>query len=401
VALAAALLLVSGCKNSSSSSGSESSGVANKTQLVFGFSYSATGANANEGKLMADGYKFWADTVNSKGGLKVGGKSLKVALKSYDDQSVNTNAATNTQKLITDDKVDFILGPYGSANNIAAEVVTEKNRYIMMDTEGASTDIFANGVKYVVTNGPLANQYPTEAINFLAAQSPKPVLGVVYADDSFSKQVGAAACAQGKDQGLQVAVCQQYPTGNKDYSTLINQLKSANVTAVFAAGHADEALQIVQQEGQLGFKPTATIQTVGPSTPSFAQQLGPAAENQFGTSSWVSTLSFKDDLFGSAADYATNFKKAFNYDPDYHNAQATAGAELLGMAIQKANSLDQDKVLAALKSLSVTTFQAPFQPKPDGTNGAAFQLLGQVQSGKFTSVFPDKYGAAKPVFPAK
>jgi len=398
LALAMAPVLLAGCKSASSASGS----IGNKTNLTFGFSYPATGSLANEGKLMKDGYQFWADTLNAKGGLKVGGKTLKVALKSYDDESNANNAANNTQKLITDDKVDFVLGPYGSASNLSAQTVAEKNKVVFMDTEGASNDIFSKGYKYTVYNGPLATQYPVEAINFLASQNPKPKLAVFWADDAFSKLVGQKTVDLAKEKGIEVAVSQQYPTGNKDFSTLITQAKSSGAQAVFAAGHADEALQIVKQEQQLDFKPAATIQTVGPTTPGFVQQLGAAAENQFGTTSWTGTIeAYKDDLFGTAPTFAANFKKAVGQDPDYHNVQSSAGAEILGLAIQKANSLDQDKVLAALHSLDIMTVGGPFKANTDGSDANALSLLGQVQGGNFVAVYPDKYSSAKPKYVVK
>ena len=393
-----AAVALTACKSSSGSSGS----IGSKSSLVIGFSYSSTGSLANEGKLMHDGYQLWADTVNSKGGLKVGGKSLKVQLKSYDDESNANNAASNTQKLITDDKVDFVLGPYGSANTLAAETVAEKNKYVFLDAEGAANEIFAKNYKYVVANVPLATTYPTQAMNFLAAQTPKPKLAVIWADDAFSKTVGQAAVDQAKQKGLDVVVSQQYPAGNKDFSTLITQMKSGGAQAVFAAGHADEALQVVKQEQQLDFHPGATIQTVGPTTPSFVTALGTAAENQYGTASWTSTIgAFKDDLFGSASTYAANYKKAFGQDPDYHSAGSSAGAEILGLGIQKANSLDQDKVLTALKSLDVMTVGGPFKANADGSNANGIILLGQVQGGQFVSVFPDKYAFKKPLYPVK
>lgn len=396
--LALAAMLAAGCKSSSGSSGS----VGNKSTLTIGFSYSSTGSLANEGKLMKDGYQLWADTINGKGGLKVGGKSLKVQLKFYDDESNANNAANNTQKLITDDKVDFVLGPYGSANTLAAETVAEKNKYVFLDAEGASNDIFSKGYKYVVGNVPLATEYPVEAINFLAAQNPKPKLAVLWADDAFSKLVGQTASDLGKKQGLDVVVAQQYPTGNKDFSTLVTQAKNAGAQAVFAAGHADEALQIVKQEQQLDFHPGATIQTVGPTTPSFAQSLGPAAEGQYGTSSWTGTITaFKDDLFGTAPNYNDTFKKALSYDPDYHNAGASEGAEVLGLAIQKANSLSQDKVLDALHQLDVMTFAGPFKAKADGSNEKGLIILGQIRDGKFVSVFPNQYASTKALYPVK
>jgi branched-chain amino acid transport system substrate-binding protein len=399
--LGMAAALLASCKSASPGTGG-GGGAANKTQLVFGFSTSITGSLANEGKLTRDGYQMWADTVNQKGGLKVGGKSLKVALKFYDDESNANTAANNVQKLITQDQVDFILGPYGSPNNLSAVVVTEKNKYILLDTEGATNDLFNKGYHNIVGIVPLATLYPVPAVDFLSTQNPKPKLAVVWADDAFSKVVGQAMVDQSKAKGFDVVVAQQYPTGLKDFSTLITQMKSSNADVVFGAGHADEAVQIAKQEQQLNYHPVATIQTVGPTTPSFVQSLGPAAEGQFGTASWTATITgFKDDLFGNPANYASAYRQKFGYDPDYHSTQASIGAEVLGLAIQKANSTDQEKVLAALHQLDVMTVGGPFKAGSDGSNQGAAMLLGQIQNGNFAAVWPDKFASAKAKYPAK
>lgn len=399
-ALAVSLLLLAGCK--SASPGSSGGGAGNKTQVLVGFSTSITGSLANEGKLTRDGYQMWADSVNDKGGLKVGGKSLKVALKFYDDESNANTAANNIQKLITQDQVDFILGPYGSANNLTAVVVTEKNKYILLDTEGATNDLFNKGYHSIVGIVPLATLYPVPVVDFAAAQNPKPKMAVVWADDAFSKVVGQSAVDQAKAKGIDVVVAQQYPTGLKDFSTLITQMKGSNADMVFGAGHADEAVQIVKQEQQLNYHPSATIQTVGVTTPSFVQSLGPASDGQFGTASWTSSISnFKDDLFGSASDYAKNYKAKFGYEPDYHSTQASVGGEVLGLAIQKANSVDQEKVLSALHQLDTMTVGGPFKAGSDGSNQGAAMLLGQIQNGGFVAVWPDKFASAKPKYPAK
>ena len=366
ILLALLVALASACKSSSTSnSGSGGSGVGAKSSLLFGFSTSITGSLANEGKLTRDGYQMWADTVNSKGGLKVGGKSLKVQLKYYDDESNASTAATKVQKLITQDKADFLLGPYGSANNLTAVTAAEKNKNILLDTEGASNDIFAKGYHYVVGIVPLATAYPAPALDFLSAQSPKPKVGVVWADDAFSKLVGQSMVDQAKAKGLDVTFSQQYPTGLKDFSTLITQLKSSNADVVFGAGHADEAVQLVKQEQQLDYRPSATIQTVGPTTPSFAQALGQASEGQFGVSAWTGSITaFKDDLFGAAPAYASAFKQAFGYDPDYHNSQASLGAEVLGLAIQNANSLDHREGVERLASTRCVDLRRAVQGGP-------------------------------------
>lgn len=106
--------------------------------IRFGASLSLTGNLAGEGKLVRDGYDFWVRHVNERGGIKVAGKSYKVEIKYYDDESNAKSAALLTEKLITEDGVKFILGPYGSGATFAASAVTEKYGIPMVAANAAS-----------------------------------------------------------------------------------------------------------------------------------------------------------------------------------------------------------------------------------------------------------------------
>ena len=92
--------------------------------IVFGAALAATGSTAREGELTKEGYDFWKDYVNAHGGMKVAGKTYNVDIKYYDDESNPQTAARLIEKLVSEDHVSFILGPYGSANSATAEATS-------------------------------------------------------------------------------------------------------------------------------------------------------------------------------------------------------------------------------------------------------------------------------------
>ena len=97
--------------------GSSSGGAGGSDTLVFGAPVSLTGSLSHEGTDTLNGYHLWADQVNAAGGIKVGDKTYKVSIKYYDDASSAQKSAQLTKQLITSDKVNFLLGPYGSARS--------------------------------------------------------------------------------------------------------------------------------------------------------------------------------------------------------------------------------------------------------------------------------------------
>ncbi len=120
-------LIIPGCGALGEQGAGKSSNV-----LKVGVALSATGAIAREGEAMKKGYELWKDTVNEKGGINIGGKKYNVEIIYYDDKSDATTAGKLVEKLITEDKVDFIFGPFGSGVSAAASAISEKYQKIMI-----------------------------------------------------------------------------------------------------------------------------------------------------------------------------------------------------------------------------------------------------------------------------
>ncbi len=121
--------------------------------IVFGAAISLTGKTAKEGEYTRDGYQFYVDTMNQAGGIKVGGKTYKVALKYYDDESKSERTAQLVEKLINEDKVNFLLGPYASAPTATAAPIAEKYKIPMVEANGSAESIFNKGYKYSFMEG--------------------------------------------------------------------------------------------------------------------------------------------------------------------------------------------------------------------------------------------------------
>lgn len=116
--------------------------------LLFGAPLSLTGSTAKEGGLTRDGYELWKETYNAAGGIRAGSKRYRIETKYYDDESNAQKSATLAEKLINEDKVNFLLGPYGTSATLQVSTVAEKNKIPMIEGNGAAESIFEQGYQY-------------------------------------------------------------------------------------------------------------------------------------------------------------------------------------------------------------------------------------------------------------
>lgn len=368
--------------------------------LKIGAPVAATGPDAREGALTKQGYDFWADTVNARGGIKAGGQSYRVHVLYYDDQSKPQTSAELTDRLVTQDHVAVLLGPYGSAATFADEGIAEKYKVPLIAAEGAATKLFSQGYKYVFGPTSQANQYAAIMLQTAAALSPKPEsVAIITADDLFSIEVAEGARDWANTNGLKVAYYQKYPVGTADLSAALTAIKSANADVLIESGHLQESLLVMKQAQSLNVNAKFFGFTVGPTTPDFVKALGPAAEYVFASSQWTPDVKYRGPVFGSARQYADAFQKRYGFEPDYHVANASAGGLVLQLAIEKAGSVDPQKIRDALASLNAVTFYGPIRFNDAGMNVAKSMVTVQIQHGKVVTVWPADVAAAKPVYP--
>ncbi|MEO6960010.1 MAG: ABC transporter substrate-binding protein, partial [Burkholderiaceae bacterium] len=176
-------------------------------EIVLGTSVQLTGADANTGRYYQDAYKFAIDKINEAGGIKVDGKPYKLTLKLYDNQSdVNLSVRQYTQ-LVTQDKVNFLLGGFASNFSVADSAVSEKYKVPMVQGGGASDQIFSRGFKYIFGTLPAASNYFGSTIAMLKQVKPAPEsVALLYADDSFDVSVAKGTRPLLKAAGLNVVM---------------------------------------------------------------------------------------------------------------------------------------------------------------------------------------------------
>lgn len=356
-------------------------------EIVLGASVQLTGSSANTGRYYRDAYKMAIEKINEKGGVKVDGKTYKLALKLYDNQSnVNLSVRQYTE-LVTKDKVNFLLGPFASNFTIADSAISEKYQVPMIEGGGASNQIFSRNFKYIFGTLAPASNYFGSTIAMLQKVKPVPQkVALLYADDSFDVSVAKGTRPLLKKANLNTVMDERYSSNSSNFNTLLSQIKAKKVDAVLVAGHETEILNFIRQAKSLNVSPNMYSFTVGVPSEDFRKALGKDANYAFGMTAWLPSPTLKDQWFGNAQEFSKAYKAKYGYSPDYHAASGIADVETIVKAVETANSLDPKKVRDAI---AASDFNSLYGKIAFGKNGqiSLDQTVVQVQKGMPEPVF--------------
>jgi len=383
----ASVLLLAGCASKKDTGGGSPGG---SDKLVLGASLSLTGSLAREGNLTKEGYELCRQVVNAKGGVPVGDKKLTLEIEFQDDTS-KPDTAGQLIDSYNGKGIRLILGPYGSATTEAAAAVIERNNQVMAEGAGADDKIFTKGYKRTFAVLSPAKSYVAsmvQAINDLANPKPK-TIAFISADDGFSKTAAEGGVARAKELGFEVFPTELVPNGTSDVSTALTKIRPKNPDVILGSVHLAEGIAIIKQSKELGLNPQAFGETVAPPTPDCVKTLAASAEGVLGSSQWTTTTAGSDKYFGSASDYAKTFAAQFGgRQPQYHGAEATAACLAMVLAVEKAGSIEPDKVRDALAALDTPSFFGPLKFTDKGQNLTKQMVVIQIQNGKQVTVWP-------------
>jgi branched-chain amino acid transport system substrate-binding protein len=368
--------------------------------LKLGASVGITGRLSKEGGYVKDGYTLWMEEVNKRGGIKVGNDRYKVEIIFYDDKSDPQTGAKLTEKLITEDKVKFILGPYGSGITLATSAIGEKYKVLTVACQANAVNIYERGFKYIISILPPATYYLRPVVDLSQKLKPQAKsAAVIWADDSFPEYCGMGARDYCKEKGLNVVYEGKYPKDAKDLSSILLEAKSKNPDILLGGTYFNDGLLITKQMKEANFDVKMLGLSVGPQLPAFVENLGKDAEYVMGCEWWTPFSPWKDDLFGTAKNYSDMMQKRFGYVPSYHPTSASVAGEVLQMAIEKAGTLDVDKVTDTLRNMKVTTVWGPMAWNKAGQNTEIHSSAVQVLKGKMEMVYPFEGKTADVVYP--
>ena len=367
--------------------------------IKIGAALSETGKFSVEGTDSRRGYDTWVRWVNDiYGGIKLDGERYEVEVVYYDDESDADTAANLVQKLIDEDDVDFLLGPYSTGLTTGTSAIAEANNIIMVEGNGTSDTMFERGFKNLFLVATIASDYTKSGIAELAAKGATTAV-VVYEDTSFPTAVANGAIKHLEEAGIEVLAVETYPKDIQDVSAIMTKFRDLDPDVFIGGGHYNDAVLFVNSAKELGFDPDGMLITVGPSNPKLVEELGADVEGVLGPTQWESSMAYRGEYFGSAEDYASYYESLWGDPPVYQSASATASGLALHLAIEAAGSTDSDTVREALRGLDVDTFYGPISFDERGVNVGKPMGTVQVQDGAINVVAPSAAAVASLTYP--
>jgi branched-chain amino acid transport system substrate-binding protein len=354
-----------------------------------GASISLTGRYDRTGRELKNGYDLWAEQTNAAGGIL--GRQVEFVV--YDDTSDPETARNLYEKLISEDKVDLVIGPYSSPVTLPASTVAEKYSYPMIVSGASATDIYTRGYKNVFGVYTAAPLYMDGAIDIANKQGYRSV-AIINENSAFAKDTVSGARKKAQDAGMQIVFEEEYPNTVRDLNPILTKMRPLNPDVLIGGTYGEDATLLMRQLKDLNWAPKIVALTVGPALPDFYDTLGNDAEYVMGATQWEP---------GVKGPGVTEFVQAYNgkygYLPGYHAAGGFAAGQLLKQAIEKAGAVDNDKLRSTLATIDATTIYGPYKVDDTGNQVGKPSYLVQWLKGERKIVWPDNLAEAQAVVP--
>jgi branched-chain amino acid transport system substrate-binding protein len=318
----------------------------NGQPIKIGFSMALTGPLAPNGKQALLGAKIWQEEVNAKGGLL----GRKVELVNYDDQSNPANVPGIYTKLLDVDKVDIVMGPYGTNLNAPALPVVMQKGKVFVGFFALDVNSEFHYPKYfsMLPTGPKPREAFTEGFFQVAMeQNPKPqTLALAAEDAEFARNACEGARQNAKTFGVKIVYDKTFPPGTTDFSPIVRALQAANADLVIVCSYPLSSVGIVQSANELGFTPKMFGGAmVGLQALAFKEKLKSKLNGIVNYETWVPS----PKLMAPAADFFKKYQeraKTEGIDPlgYYLGGWGYADFQLIGQAIEGAKSINDDKL---------------------------------------------------------
>ncbi len=369
-----------------------------------------SGDLATGGNVTKRGYDLWAQAANEAGGISIAGKKYQVKLVYADAQSNPSQGAAAAERLITQEKVDCILGPYSSGVTIAVAPVVDKYKVPMITGSAESPLIWKQKFLYTFGTIPPVNFTGAATIQTLAGLSPAPKTAVIFgSNDTFSKATAEAFEDAAKKAGIKVLKFNIVPAG-QDLTPLLSAVKGMKPDLIAFGGHDEELIRLVKALHQIDFAPKALLMHYGVTEPAFVDALKGDANQVFGGAVWTETTKTKSQiLWKDAPTYAAAAQKAFGVPADYTQGGSSAAGIAFQVALEQIKAtppLSEAKrmeLVKALEAVRVDTFYGNVKFATDGefyhANVGLAPLTIQIQNGKVAVVGPKKDAEAKADYP--
>lgn len=378
----AAALALTACAGNNADAGG---GDATNDPIRIGTSLPLTGEFSEAGQATQRGYETWVKMVNDSGGLL--GRQVEIVVK--DDATNQNTVVTDYNALISQDKVDLLLGTQSSLLNLPASAVAERNAMLFVEPAGGAPDLFNRGFKYLffaqqAVSSTQGDVWADWVISLPADQRPTKVAYPVL-DDPFAGPVADGIEAKLSAAGIETVYKEVYPATERNFDAIAGAIKDSGADAVVQGSQFEDGVNFIRAMNRAGFAPKWLFQS---SSPSYGTQYleGVGQENTEGVF-YATSYNVSANTPGNA-DFVAAYKQLNGDEPSEDAADGFAAAQVLQAAAEAVGSIDdQSKLADWLRSSTVDTVLGPLHWDENGQPQGQY-LIGQWQDGVVQVVLP-------------
>ena len=377
--------------------------MASPHRLKVGIPVSLSGQFQVQGRQALVGLQAWADDVNGSGGVKMGFRAAgaQVSVIHYDDSSRPERAKQITGRLITQDRVDLLFGPYSGVLSRASAEVAESHHRLIWNQGGASDDIYQQGYRCVVGILTPASQYLTGLLPLVReADRHATTVGLLRADPgTFPRMITTEVQQQADRLGFKVSYNRQYPSTHTDFGHILKEIKETRPQVLVAVGRISNDLEFAQQLVKRRMRLRAVAVVAAPIQ-QFQEALGDDVEGFIGPSQWEPKVAYPHDYGPSLREVIASLSKRHRGQIDYPMAQAYAAGLVAQKCVEQAGTVEDQVLRETAGMLDFSTFYGRFRIDPTtGRQVGRSSLIVQWQEGRKQIVWPPEQRQAPLVHP--
>lgn len=374
-----------------------------RRSLKAGIPVSLSGQFRVQGRQTLAGLQAWADDVNDSGGLGGGrpGAAMPVSVIYYDDASQAEQARRITGRLITQDRVDLLFGPYSSVLSRAAAEVAEDHQRVLWNQGGASDEIYQQGYRWLVGVLAPASYYLTGLLPLVRQVDPlATTVGLLRVrPGAFAQAVTSTIERQAGPLGFKVVYVREFPSSLDDFSDVLEEIKDVSPQVLVVVGRISNDLQFTRQLVKTRLDLNAVAVVAAPIA-QFREALGRGVKGFLGPSQWEAACAYPNDFGPSAQDVLKSFKRRGHDQVDYPMAQAYAAGLVAEKCVEQAGTLGDRSLREVACKLDFSTFYGRFRIDPDtGRQIGRSPLIVQWQRGRKVVVWPPEQRQAQLAYP--
>jgi branched-chain amino acid transport system substrate-binding protein len=358
--------------------------------IRIGTTQSLTGQYQDFGTEQLRGLQMWVGDINSRGALL----GRPVELVYYDDGSDANNSVKLYKKLIEQDKVDLLVGPYSSDLTLAASSVAEEHNMLMLTTAASAEGIWSRGYRNVIGIDVPTGDYLSALASGPASSQGATTVALIYVNTEFGNEVAIGARRQAAAVDLRIVLDESYDENQRDFSALAQRLREAKPDVILGISYLNDSVALVRALKKAGVKPKMLAFTVGPALHEFGDQLGADAEGVVGIVQWLRSV-----RLSGAQDFAYRYRRTYGNNPAVHAAIGYSAGQVIESAVRLAGTTEHDAVREQLLTMQFNSLLGQYNVNETGRQIGKKNYLLQWQDGRRRLVEPKTLAESKLIYP--